>query len=279
MSGPNSEENLRELIEPVRKNFDGIVCTFHYPKDSGAAYLEEVKGHGKVIYTEWCKRHDFSRNHYLYSGPIKNGDWCVQIDVLERFGENFIRDLRSHIDYFKSQGVNMVYYYNKPFLFEYHESLMYRGSPHEGLLRMDGQAVGIELSKIIPNEPDVRYNVRPLKRKDPYNWVDHYLRYYLYPWGSNHCLLGLEGNHPKGNAFFHERDAQRLKFLQFLDSHGINRDTESVIDWLKANKDNLHAEMKQFINSDLILNDVYRYHVLGDKSIRDRHDWSGLIKI
>jgi len=78
------EKDLRELIEPIKDDFDGLVWTFHYPKDNGADYLESVKGEGEIIYTKWCNRLDFSRNHCLFQGPIKIGDWFLTIDSLER---------------------------------------------------------------------------------------------------------------------------------------------------------------------------------------------------
>jgi len=36
-------------------------------------------------------------------------------------------------------------------------------------------------------------------------------------------------------------------------------------------------EMRQFVNSDKILNDVYRYYLLGDRDFEDDHDWNNMV--
>jgi len=38
-------------------------------------------------------------------------------------------------------------------------------------------------------------------------------------------------------------------------------------------------ELKEFINNEKILNDVYRYYVLNDKEVENDHDFSKMIKI
>ena len=43
------EKDLRELIEPIKQDFDGLIWTFHYPLDSGYDYLRSVKGDGEII--------------------------------------------------------------------------------------------------------------------------------------------------------------------------------------------------------------------------------------
>ena len=89
------KQDLEELIEPIKDHFDGLIWTFHYPKDDGADYLESVKGEGEIIYTKWCNRLDFSRNHSLFQGPMRVGDWFVTIDTLERLSPDFTKDLRN----------------------------------------------------------------------------------------------------------------------------------------------------------------------------------------
>ena len=32
------KEDLEELIEPIKDDFDGLVWTFHYPKDEVSSY-------------------------------------------------------------------------------------------------------------------------------------------------------------------------------------------------------------------------------------------------
>lgn len=280
MAGPNSLEDLKELVEPIKEYFDGIVAVYHGRDfDDEATYLEANKGEGEIIYTKFVRRHDWSRNHYLYCGPMKNGDFCLQVDVLERINPDFAKQARSFAQYFKSCGVNLVFYYNKPFIFEYHESLQYMGNPHEGLRRNDGTSAAIELSTQFPEEQAIRYNIRPTKRPDPYHFVDHYVKYFLYPWGSNHCLLGIEKN---GNPqeLFPKRDARRIKFKNRLAELGIEDSVSALKTYITDKKpDEWDAEIRTIFNEEKILNDFYRYHILGDRQFKDNHDWKDIVKI
>jgi len=281
MAGPGSLEDLKELVEPIKQYFDGIVAVYHGRDfDDEAEYLESVKGAGQIIYLPFCRRHDFSRNHYLYCGPIKEGDWCLQIDVLERLNPEFAKDARAHADFFQQQGANIIFYYNKPFLFEFHESLQYFGNPHEGLKRLDGKGAGVELSQIFPIENNVRFNVRPIKRPDPYHFVDHYVKYYLYPWGANHCLLGIENRGQNISENFQKRDAQRLDFKRCLREAGISNTVQALKEYiLKTKPDDMDPNIRRHFNTEKILNDFYRFHVVGDRQFKDNHDWKDLVKI
>ena len=117
------EKDLRELIEPIKDDFDGLVWTFHYPKDNGADYLESVKGEGEIIYTKWCNRLDFSRNHCLFQGPIKIGDWFLTIDRLERLSPDFTKNLKILCADLDDLNIDGTYLYNKRFLFKLNEEI------------------------------------------------------------------------------------------------------------------------------------------------------------
>lgn len=276
MSGPDSLENLKELLDPICNYFNGIVWTLHDSVGSEEEkYLESVKKEGKIIHYYYSGRHNESRNQYLWCGPIKNGDWCVQIDLLERIPEEFAKQIPDYIKELKEMGVSMAYFYGKPYIFEYHESLKYFGSPHEGLVRQDGKGYGIEMNKIFPDENKVRINVRPLKRKDEFGWVMHYARYMLLPWGSNHSLLGLE-KRGDPNLLFPQREALRVEFLEYLDSKGLERTVDNVINLFAGPLDD---KLKNFINNERVWNDLYRYKICRDLTIKDDHSWYGMIKI
>lgn len=277
LAGPNSVDDLKELIEPVKPYFNGVVATCHARPDSEEAiYLESVKGEGKIVYTDWCKRHDFARNHYLFCGPIRNGDWVCQIDVLERLNESFASSIFGFCAELEKLSLNMVYYYSKPFIFQYHESMTYVGSPHESLQRENGFSA-VELANAMPNEDSVRKNVRPIKRTDPYHFVLHYLNYYLYPWGSNQCLLGLDNN-PNRTKIFYEREYQRMQLCYYLESIGVDRTAKSVVAYMK-NKDALPEPFIKFINTIKPLNDAYRLYVLERKDFKDDHDWANVVSV
>ncbi len=272
MAGPNSLINLRELIEPVRAAFDGIVCVLHDSRGSEEdAYLTSVGAH--VIHLPYTKRHDFSRQHYLYCGPIQNGDWCVQLDDKERLGSPLASNLRVFVKSLKDQGLNAAWYYGKPLLFEYHESLQYSGSPHEGLRRNDGQMNGIELSNQYPTESDIRYSVRASQRQDPYHWVGHYWRYYTFPWGSNQTLLGAEH---RGDPMrvYQVREAIRAQLRTEIESRGVRWDDQAILEYWRANP--LDDKMRALINLDKIPQDAYRHFILNDLTVRDEHDWVSL---
>lgn len=277
MCGPGSLNDLKELLEPIRDYFDGIVATYHGSiNDDEANYLENIKKDGKILYLPYSKRHHHSRNTYLWCGPIKQNDWICTSDVLEHPNSSFCADLKNFIPNLDKSGINMVYYYGKPFLFKYHDSLEYYGSPHEGLQRKDGKSVAIELSKSFPDEKDIRLNVRPLKRTDSYQWMHHYLKYYIFPWGSNHCLLGNENRgHPY--EIYQKRESLRIEFLEYLISQNVELNNESVIKFLTENYNN--PIIKKVINEEKIINDIYRFYVLNDKSVNDNHHWKDMISI
>lgn len=277
MTSAGKTEDLKELIEPIHQYFDGLIWTFHYPKDEGADYLESRKGCGEIIYTNFCKRHGFSRNHYLWAGPATDGDWLVQTDDLERLVPEFAAKIRDMIPDLEENGVNVVTYFGKAFIYKWDESLEFVGSPHEGLTRRDGQANHIELSQAFPDENKVRKNVRPLKRQDKFHWMTHYLRYYIeYPIGSNHCLLG---NEHRGNPaqIFQQREQVRYHFRNELRKRGIPLTVAGFKEYLENNKPD--EKMTAFINSEKILNDAYRFWSLKDETINDNHHWKDMIKL
>ncbi len=275
MAGPGSAADLKELIDPIKDTFDGFVIVLHDacggPEDQ---YLESIKKAGAVIHLPFARRHSFSRNHYLWCGPIEDGDWIVQTDTLERLNPEFAGRLRHMVGGFEAQGINAAFYYNKAFLYQQHESLEFAGSPHEGLRRHDGQMRAIELSSYYPTETDVRYSVRHLKRTDQFHWVDHYARYYIdYPYGSNHCLLG---NCDRGDemAIFRQREVMRNQFRTELLRRGVPRRMDAVIRYWHDHP--LDDTMRRFVNQEKILNDLYRYHILNDLTCIDEHHWTSL---
>lgn len=279
MSGPNSLEDLKELLDPIHSFFDGVVWVLHDAAGSEEEeYLNSIKGCGRIINYHYHQRHDQSRNQYLWCGPIKNGDWVCQTDLLERLNPNFARDLQVVKNWLISDQVNIAYYEGKILFYEYHESLIFRGSPHEGLLRLDGKASVTVLDKLA-GQHKPRINVRPVKRTDPFGWVDHYMKYYLFPYGSNHCLLGLDKfykTHESLVQAFNTREQKRLDFLSHLDNNNIPRTLDGVKALFQRPVD---GTILWLLNNELILNDFYRYHVLGHRDLVDEHNHVSLYKI
>lgn len=298
MTGIDDLENVEELVSPVIEYFDGIVSTVHddfgkaaydyiYRGDpdregeelkSVMSYMTDNKKEGQFVVIPYMRRHDFSRNAYLHCGAMKNGDFFVQIDVLERLGVDFAKNMRNLVKEMKENNINMLYYHGKPFLVEYHESLSYFGSPHEGLQRLDGKLAALDFTPMQPDEGKVRLNVRPLKRPDPFHWVNHYVKYMLFPFGSNHVLLGLEQryNKPQMSDAYKEREINRLAFIEELEKRGFERSVGGVIKMLSGNLD---EKLKRFLNTEKVWQDAYRYNVLCDKTVVDEHKWDSMIKI
>jgi len=277
MCGPGSLQDIQELWEPIKDHFTGISAVYFGDQDDlEARYLEIVKGEGRIIYLPYVGRHDLARNVALHSGAIQNGDWVMQCDTLERINPDFVKE---HVlPWFGLTGIqpNLYYFHGKPFLYQYHESLVFQGTPHEGLQRRD-DAKPMELNQMFPDEEKVRLNVRPIKRTDPYHWVDHYARYYIStPWGSNHCLLG---NEKRGDPIkiYQEREALRIECREYLRGIGVDLTVEGLKKILTP--ENIPNRMKEYVNREGILNDFYRYHILKDQSVVDDHSWSGMVKI
>lgn len=276
MAGQGSLQDLKELFEPIKDYVRGICVTYHgSPKDEEAVYLEQNVGEGRVLYIPYSGRHDHSRNCYLYNGVIKQGDWCLQFDVLERVNPEFLLGLPLFLSHWEKQGANAIFYYGKPLLFKYHESMFYRGFPHESLQRGDGHMRAVEISDAYPNEADIRLNVRPQKRS-PEHFIKHYARYSLMPWGANHYALGLE-NKPNAQKLFVEREIGRLKFIELLRELNIERDVDAVIEYMRAG--GMDQRIRAHVSQDKIWNDVYRYYVLGRFDFKDDHDWSNLVEV
>lgn len=274
MAGPGSLDDLREMVDPIKDHFDGVCATyFGSIDDAEAQYLESIKGVGHITYLPYTGRHDLARTCAVHCGKIEDGDIVCQFDTLERVPTEFatrIRELMTAMD-----SVDAFFYYGKIFLYRYHESVTFRGTPHEGWTYQHRQPVALELSKAYPDESQVRLNVRPLKRKDPLSWCLHYLRYYLVtPWGANHCLLG---NEHRGDPvkLYQEREAIRIPFREYLRS----KDVALTVDGFKAFvlKNPKDAMLIEAADKERILNDVYRLWVLKDYSIVDDHSWNDMI--
>lgn len=284
MSGPNSIKDLKELLEPIKNHVSGILWTLHdcKPEDEETKYLESIKKNGCIIHSHYVCRHDNARNQYLWCGKPQFGQWLLVCDLLERLAPKFIYELPKLIEDLEKQQINTVYYYGKPLLFQWDDSLVYHGTPHERLVRQNGADRAIELSNNFPNESDVRINIRPYVRDDKH-FIKHYAKYALFPFGSNHYYLGLENN-PKRNEIFNEREKRRLEFLELLKELNINPDVDSLLFYMESEKmdwgkgtSTVDPRFKDFISKDKNFNDLYRYYILHDKTVKDDHDWSNLV--
>ena len=261
ITSSGKEDNLRTLIEPVIEHFAGLQWTFHYPKDSGADYLESRAGEGRIIYAHYSQRHGSSMTQYLYQGTMQDGDYFIQIDDLERISPQFCYEkLPQLIALMKEADLAMIANYGKGLVYRYNEQLEFRGSPHWYAVGLDGAAINIELEK------NYFWNIRNEKRpKD--HFINHYMRYYLFPAGSNSALLGLD-TYSDPNITFPIREKQRLEFRKEMKARGYNLNLDGIKLMFSQPLD---SWLKEQINSEKVLNDWYRYYILNKKDIIDSH--------
>lgn len=264
------EANLRALIEPINEHIHGLQWCFHLPTDAGADYLESRKGDGRIVYSHFSARHGFSMTQYLWQGTMEPGDVFIQVDDMERLSSAFFTDkLPGFIELMEQANVAMIANYGKGLIFRFNEQLEFRGSPHWYPTGLDGQAINVELDK------NLFWNVRAAERPDPFQFVTHYLKYYLYPAGSNHCLLGLEKNGDP-QALFPIRERRRLAFRDELRKRGIPLTIEGVKSLMIKGLD---KTLKTYFMEEKILNDAWRHLHLGRTDFKDDHDFKNIIPI
>lgn len=271
MTSAGNEANLRAMIEPVASLFDGVIATFHYPTDEGATYLESRVGAGRIVYAHFSQRHGYSMQHILWQGPMRDGDHFVYLDSMERISPTFCEGrLKDLLTLMRETDTAMIANYGKGFLFRYNEQLRFEGSPHWYATNLDGRAINVELDK------GEFWNVRDQQRPDPFQFVEHYLKYYLYVAGSNHCLLGLEKNGDPAKLFG-PREARRLAFRKEMVRLGYGLNVEAVKTLMLVLDQ--HSELKPFFREEKILNDAYRRYILDRTDFKDDHNHSNLVPI
>lgn len=278
MTTSGEKENLEELLDPLYPFYDGLNWVFHgtYPDwqtDDTYGYLEANKKEGKIIVTEFCHRHDFSRDHYLYQGTIKNGDYFVEVDGSERLNPSFFEKWPQLKQLLEFNNIDGVLLYGKRFLFRYNDSMRHVGNPHEFV---SGANKVIELTQI-PEYKDSSWfwgSVR-LQKRDPFHSVWHHVNYYVnYP-NSNNCLLGLD-RYPNREEIFQKREIIRKQFRSFCQNLDL---LPLTVDKFKDLCNNTLEKMKYFIENEKYINTAYAYYILGITDLGDGHDLEKMFKI
>lgn len=272
MSGHTDEDfqNLIEIIEPIKDRINKIVWTINYSNINNIYNLDSNTLFSKLknsyniyfVFNQWMFRSDFARNSYLFSGHIKHGDICINIDTLERLKPEFFNNFDNLIQLMTQNQIDGFVLHNKRFLFIYNDYLEHRGNPHEGIqgLQRVGELTNIDLYK---NSEDYFGNVRSEKR-DPYHFVDGFIKYYYLHPNSNHCLLGCEDD----QELFRKREHLRRLFRLYCSQElKLDFTIESLKNYMLNN--DLDDFMKKAFNQEKILNDFYRYHKLNDRNFKD----------
>lgn len=281
MSGDPLADNPRELLEPILPYLDGTIWVLNdvAPNTPAACYLEGAKGKGRIIYRSFTPRHWHLMNETLFTGLMEEGDLVLYCDDLERPMVPFVSRIKNEIGpMMEGSDIDLIVAWGKPYLFRYRETLEYRNSPHWSLHGWNERS--IEWSTIEPDETKVRFNVRPLKRKDEMHWVGHYLKYMIvYPAGSNHAALGIERWGGDQSKVFRRREANRLAFRHEMKRRGFPLTVDGFVTMCK-DPVQMDDTLKTFLNSDKTFSDGYWHFVKGQGHLlRDTHRPSDALPI
>lgn len=276
MAGPNSVEDLREMVDPIKDYIRGVCAILHDSDEFSpeAVYLLGINnklGAGNIIFGEYVNDHSHSRNRILKETGLKEEDFYCQVDTLERVPEDFAQNFLFWQTQMIQSGVDIINFYSKPYLVRYREDMLYVHTPHESLISLTAKLSIIELNHYKHEESKVRINMRPIKRADqPFHFVAHYVKYLLQP-NSNQNWLGLE--HHGGPEALPRLEFLRKSLIKSLRDNGFNRSVDGVINLLKLP---LNEFTRPIVNEHKQINDFYRFFVLNDYSVIDSHNWSKL---
>lgn len=270
-----NQQDLKELLEPIFPYYNSLNWVVHTPLIENGAhkYLESIKKEGKIIYTDWCFRLNFSRNHYLCQGTMKNGDWFISLDPMEVLKPEFFEKWPQLKQLLESNQIDGVLLYGKRFLYRYNDYLEHKGNPHEYLV---GNSKTVELTNIEEyKNTEWFWGSRRAEKRDKHDYVWHFVNYMTnYP-DSNHMLLGLD-RYSNKEEIFQVRENIRRQFRYFCQRLDL---LPLTIDKFKLLCNDHFEEMKFFINSERIINDAYLYYILGKTDLPDAHDLEKITKI
>lgn len=257
----NQLKNIDELTKNCYQVFDGLIFVDAGSTDGTKELLEERKGCGQIIYRKWTNDHDLQMNEFLRQGPMKIGDWFVIRDSRERFNTEWVANIKNLISNAKVSGIRSMYNYNKGFAFEYYDDMYFSSSPHWGL--MGARSHAIDLSQFFDeNKKEHTWRQKEEKgdpERDEAYYIDHHFKYYYIYGRSNHLLLGRE-NDQDG---FWKAEKRRVSFRLYCNSIGLDFTPESFLNYAKNNGKN-DIKFKEFIDSEDILKNFYRKHVLNE---------------
>ena len=288
MSGPNEYENIFELVDPIKPYIRGVCALIHDSNefDKGVEYLLKINnelGAGNIIFGQYTGDHSLSRNRIFRETGIKDNDFLLIIDTLERVSDKFAPKIGDLCEYMSSNNIDIVRYLVKPYFVKYREDLIYIGTPHESLIILTDSILEkedrlriIELSNnpSFKDECDVRINMRPIKR-DPKHFISHYVRYLLQP-NSNQNFLGLELH--GGIHVLPRLEKLRKSLVKALSDNNLPRTTDGV---KKLLSNGLNEVTRPIVNGHKQINDFYRFFILKDQTVTDSHtqeSWDNMPK-
>jgi hypothetical protein len=257
----NQVDNIRDLTNPIYEHIDGLCFVDHGSTDGTRELLEERKGDGKVLDEQWVNAHDYSLNHILLKGGIKEGDRICLRDSMERFNPTWAKELPNILSQFISQGIESFYYCGKGFAFVFNDRMVFNGSPHWGLEgRKQG---GIDLSQYWSEESktatwrikDGEPGGRPFDNK-----INHEAKYAWTYGRSNHLLLGLE----KELDQFYRAEEIRQQIRDIAREEKIEFDMDGLKKFMEWFREVDYSNFRIWINSHRVWKNFYRYRILGE---------------
>jgi len=274
-------EAVKENIVPIAKYFDGLNFVINRGDENKGEIdlielLDKNRGDGFIHVQDWIDRYDFSRNRYLLDPRVLDGDTLVIVDSLEKLDEDFAKISIPELSKFmESQNIDVIFLHGKTFMVRKNEGMSYVNAVHEQIHPIHR---AVELTQIQGFEDSSKYftNTRPEVR-DGNHWVKdcHFLKYYCYSYIQ--CLMGAEGD----DELFKKRVKLRSEFKTYCRENDIDFSPEGILlAWKFC--DSLEGGMSRFskfINEEKILNDVFRYHILGQKELRSDWNFGNMIKI
>lgn len=132
-------EDISQMISNIYPTFDGIVAVVNQPSNDGTyELLLENSGKGRIIKVNWTPNHAFLMNHLLFYGGIQENQWCLYLDSPESCTNLFIQRLPNIIENFNNNGVDAIYWDDRPYLFKYNSYMEFYGAVHWGLKGTQG---------------------------------------------------------------------------------------------------------------------------------------------
>ena len=266
----NQYDNVKALTDPIYEHIDGLIWVYHksdVESDGTLELLEERKGCGEVIVTKWVNAHDHSMNKFLIESVLKEGDWFILRDSMERFNSEWAKDISQFLTNLDLNKIRSVYNYGKGFAFKWNDSMFFQGSPHWGLNGVQHKM--IELQNHFSEEKkehtwrikDGEVGGRPIDNK-----IDHEAKYSWVYGRSNHLYLGVDSsNHDE----FQRAELIRLHTRDLARSASFKTDMDGLKSWIKFLGEKDFEALRIFINSHRVWKNFYRYHFL-------KHDFSDI---
>jgi hypothetical protein len=247
-------EKISELIQKTKDYFDGFVwCVDSAPHgDKTFELLEQNKKEGKIVRHPWINAFDWQMNEWLYSGIIKNGDWCYIADSSSYPTEFWMKQMRENIKQFESKNIHAVYCSGCPFLFRFTDYLWFLYSPHWSLQGLIGNII------TIPEEEKTKYIYNARLDNPDKHFQEHDTRNYI-TYGRNNQILAFYGRFGQEIVNRHEQTRR-----WFRDNLRVKTGLEPGLKALDVFfKNNIFTQKEEdIIESEFCLSEYYQRVIL-----------------